>query len=149
MARNQAISDCNDAMLTAYYSALNGNLSGVNIYDSYVPDDEENLNQDFKYVLLSTTTSLSDNDKTQQGWDFTLLIDVVTGFRNNARRKELDAICEDIMPLIYPASGSYLSPTGFKVITTEIIGNEDLIEETDNFIAFRRLIRVRHLIRQQ
>lgn len=145
--RGTAAQDVNFELRKAYYSALQGTIS-VNVYDEIVPVDAVSKDANsFKYVLLSTNTNVSDNDKTEHGWDNTLLIDVVTGYHRFPGRKENDDICAEILPIIYPASNSYLTVTGFKIITTEIIGNETIIEPSDTHTIVRRLIRVRNIIR--
>jgi hypothetical protein len=149
MSRNVVLSDVNYELRKAYYTALQGVIS-VNVYDSVIPKGSVDYDANsFKYVLLSTSTNVSDNDKSSHGWDNTLLLDVVTGYHQFPGKKENDDICAEIMPIIFPQSLNYLSVTGFTIIGTDIIGNEDLVEETETHIITRRLIRVRNLIRQQ
>lgn len=138
------------ALRTAYYTALNGNITynnaTVGVYD-HVPQTVV-----YPYILLGNQTSIDDSDKEDFGTDHTMLVEIITGYSTGYKGggfTAADTIGEDVMELII-VSGSHLdlSADGYNVYYTSLVLNENFQENTSTHKIFRKIIRIRHSIQE-
>lgn len=125
---------------TAYFSALNGNLTlngqNVSVYND-VPEDAT-----YPYVILSSQDSASFlNTKACDNTEDYVLIDIVTGFVKGGGNKDADLIASQVLNIV-PS----IQLEEFQNVKTTKVSDATLQEVTSSHKIFRRLIRFRHFI---
>lgn len=129
---------------TAYYEALNGNVL-VNSVPVPVYDDVPN-DADYPYIKLSDQTS-NEVVLTRSCFnvDATILIDIVTGFKQGGGKKQSDIIAGQILELVHPT----ITLTGdFQSVSSTLEASNTIEEKTDSHKIYRRLLRFRNFIHQ-
>tara|TARA_S200002703_G_C3731930_1_gene224966 strand:- start:182 stop:610 length:429 start_codon:yes stop_codon:yes gene_type:complete len=137
----------NKALQTAYYQALNGNISfggsNVPIYD-VVPDGDN-----YPYILLGSQNVIEDVSKDDFGTEIVMDIDVVTGFEGSFGGKSMAYdISDDVVNAIRTRTANYLSLSGFTMITTTLDSSLILQEDYENYVLYINKLRFRHKIQQ-
>lgn len=132
------------ALQAAYYTALNGNISvnstNIPVYD-HVPEDAE---PDF--IRIGEMTAIEAPDKSNYGWDVTVLLDVVTDYTG---KKRLQDIINEITKIIRLRSDNLLSLGASWNHYKTMVDNMNTLEElTDTGKLYRGLIRFRHEIEE-
>ena len=133
----------------AYYQALNGNISyggsNVPVYD-VVPKGA-----DYPYILLGSqlVTETKFNTDTRIT-DVIFDVDVVTGFEGAfGGKSQAYDISEDVINAIRKTPGTYLSLSGFKMLTATLENSIILQEESETHILYINKLRFRHIISQE
>ena len=137
----------NKALQTAYYQALNGNISfggsNVPIYD-VVPDGDN-----YPYILLGSQNVIEDVSKDDFGTEIVMDIDVVTGFEGSFGGKSMAYdISDDVVNAIRTRTANYLSLSGFTMVTTTLDSSIALQELTETHVLYINKLRFRHKIQQ-
>lgn len=130
---------------TAYYSALNGNIT---INGRVVPVyDGAPSNAVYPYILLSTQDSSEGiGCRNATATEDTILIDIVTGFQGNSGgKKQGDQIADQVLQIVHPD----LELSGdFQNLGTTLESSTTLTELSGSDKIFRKLLRFRHNIYQ-
>lgn len=138
--------DAKLAVRTAYYNALNGQVS---LAGSNVPVwDRVPAQQMYPYIKLSTQTSASvpSGKGACQLQESTLLIDIVTSFDGQqGGKQDSDLIAAQVLNLLTEGPlPTLVSP--FKLMLTDVDTDFDLEETSPAGYIIRRLIRFRNVI---
>lgn len=133
----------------AYFQALNGSISysgsTVPVYDVVPPT------ANYPYILLGSqlTTETSFN-KDVRITEVVFDVDVVTGFEGAfGGKSQAYDISEDIVNVIRKTPGSYLSLSGYKMLTATLESSIILQEQNETHILYINKLRFRHLISQE
>lgn len=140
--------DVSKAIRTAYFSALNGNItfksSVVPVFDAYaIPD-----NVTYPYILLSSQTSNQLLIKRCKRYNTSILIDIVTGSTDPIGRSDSEDIAEQVENIINPDSfiDLDLSAYGYQLGNTNRSADNDLSDKNNIYYIFRKLLTYDHLI---
>jgi hypothetical protein len=137
--------DPTDEILTAFYSALNGNLtySDVN-WPVYTSADTD---QNYNYVLLDDVFLTNDMTKDAFISEGTILIDIVGGaMGKRGTLKGVNSICNQILLLVIKKD---LTLTNFAWEVLPYLDSVNIIkEEQETSIIIRKLLRLRFSIEQ-
>ena len=137
----------NKALQTAYYQALNGNISyggsNVPVYD-IVPDGA-----DYPYIVFVSQNTVEDVTKDDFGYEIVFELDVVTGFEGSFGGKSQGYdIAQDVINAIRTRTANYLSLDGYTMVTTTLDSSFVLQEDYETFILYINKIRFRHKIQE-
>lgn len=136
------------AIRTAYYTALNGNITfnalPVPIFDAYALPD----NISYPYVLLSSQTSNQLQIKRCKRYNSSILIDIVTGSTDPIGRSDAEDIAEQIEDIINPDTYTDLdlSTYGYQLGNTFRDNDTDLSDKNNIYYIYRKLLTYNHLI---
>lgn len=136
------------AIRTAYYTALNGNITFnsevVPVYDAFaVPDGIT-----YPYILLSSQTSNQLFIKRCKRYNTSILIDIVTGSTEPIGRSDSEDIAEQIEGIINPDTFTDLdlSAYGYQLGNTNRGADNDLSDKNNIYYVFRKLLTYDHLV---
>lgn len=136
------------AIRTAYYTALNGNVTfnsnSVPVFDAYaIPDGVT-----YPYILLSSQTSVQGNLKRCKRYSASILIDIVTGSSDPIGRSDAEDIAEQIEDIVNPDSFAdlNLNVNGYDIGNTSRAGDSDLSDKNGIYYIFRKLITYDHIV---
>jgi len=137
----------NKALQTAYYQALNGNISydgsNVPVYD-IVPKDA-----DYPYIVFVSQNTIEDVTKDDFGTEIVFELDVVTGFEGSfGGKSQAYDISDDVVQAIRTRTANYLSLSGFTMITTTLDSSLILQEDYENYVLYINKLRFRHKIQE-
>ena len=137
------------AIRTGYFGALDGNVTyssaDVPIYDSFaLPQDATN----YPYIILSSQTDNQREQKTGKTLNATILIDIVTGDKDNIGRAQSEDIAEQIEDILNPDSNTSIniSANGWKISDTLRSESFEFTDKNDKYYIFRKLLRYTLLI---
>jgi len=136
----------NKALQTAYYQALNGNIShggsNVPVYD--IPKDA-----DYPYIVFVSQNTVEDVTKDDFGYEIVFELDVVTGFEGSfGGKSQAYDISDDVVQAIRTRTANYLSLSGFTMITTTLDSSLILQEDYENYVLYINKLRFRHKIQE-
>ena len=137
----------NKALQTAYYQALNGNISydgsNVPVYD-IVPKDA-----DYPFIVFVSQNTIEDVTKDDFGTEIVFELDVVTGFEGSfGGKSQAYDISNDVVQAIRTRTANYLSLSGFTMITTTLDSSLILQEDYENYVLYINKLRFRHKIQE-
>lgn len=137
----------NKALQTAYYQALNGNISHsgnvVPVYD-VVPKDA-----DYPFIVFVSQNVIEEPTKDDFGTEVVFELDVVTGFEGSFGGKSMAYdISDDVVEAIRTRTANYLSLSGFTMVTTTLDSSLILQEDYENYVLYINKLRFRHKITQ-
>jgi hypothetical protein len=137
----------NKVLQTAYYQALNGNISyggsNVPVYDT-IPKDAE-----YPYIVLVSQDTNEEPTKDDFGYDISFELDVVTGFQGSFGGKSMAYdIAQDVINTIRTRTPNYLSLNGYTMVTTTLDNSFILQEDFETFILYINKIRFRHKLQE-
>ena len=137
----------NKALQTAYYQALNGNISfggsNVPVYD-IVPKDA-----DYPFIVFVSQNTIEDVTKDDFGTEIVFELDVVTGFEGSfGGKSQAYDISNDVVEAIRTRTANYLSLSGFTMITTTLDSSLILQEDYENYVLYINKLRFRHKIQE-
>jgi len=130
------------AIRTAYYTALNGNITfnslPVPIFDAYALPD----NISYPYVLLSSQTSNQLIIKRCKRYNASILIDIVTGSTDPIGRSDAEDIAEQVDLIVNPDNfvDPDLSTYGYQLGNTIRDGDSDLTDKNNIYYIYRKLL---------
>lgn len=129
------------SLLTAYHTALNGNVPGMNIYKLNIPESEEG-----NYVWLYPEGGQDDNTKSSKVENIVIRVEIVTYFNNVADQSLCEAADEIIKNIIVPTPGIYglIMPAGLQIMNVTRENYIYHIEPTGTGIIYRKTIRYIH-----
>ena len=138
------------AIRTAYYTALNGNVTfesiAVPVFDAYaLPDGIP-----YPYILLSSQTSNQLRIKRCKQYNASILIDIVTGSTDPIGRSDAEDIAEQIDNIVSPDTFQDLdlSAYDYQIIDTYRDNDTDLSDKNNIYYIFRKLLTYNHMIVQ-
>jgi len=137
--------DPSDAILTAFYTALNGNLAyGSTDFPVYTFAPKADV---YNYVLLEDVSLVDDSTKDRYESEGTILIEVVHGgMSKRGTLKGVNDVGNDILLLTVKTA---ITVSGFTWAVTPYVDNINILKEpTETSIIARKLIRLRFIIRQ-
>lgn len=130
------------AIRTAYYTALNGNVTynggDVPVFDAYaIPEGIT-----YPYILLSSQTSNQLNIKRCKRYNASILIDIVTGSTDPIGRSDAEDIAEQIENIVNPDTfiDPDLSAYGYQLGNTTREGDNDLSDKNNIYYVYRKLL---------
>jgi hypothetical protein len=149
--------DTNQPILTAYYTALNGNVTVtlpvlgstvIPVY-SFVPDDV-----DYPYIVFSDQSDSGGDVETrtkdnQGASEHLFTIQVVTAFRtseDNASYKVAQDIADEVLQIVLTSTP--LTFTGLENVTASLESYETETERNETHLLITKTIVIRHLLSQ-
>ena len=132
----------------AYFTALNGQLSiggsNVPVFDVVPPDT------DYPYVHLAGMNVVESNFNIDKRiTDIITDVDVVTGFDGSfGGKKQAYGISDQVIGIIRKVPGSYLSLSGFTMLTATLDSAFVREEQNDTHTLFINRLRFRHKIQE-
>lgn len=130
------------AIRTAYYTALNGNVTfesiAVPVFDAYaLPDGIP-----YPYILLSSQTSNQLSIKRCKRYNASILIDIVTGSTDPIGRSDAEDIAEQIESIVNPDTflDPDLSAYGYQLGNTTRESDNDLSDKNNIYYVYRKLL---------
>jgi len=138
----------NKALQTAYYQALDGEISyggsNVPVYD-VVPEDA-----DYPYIVFISQNVVEEPTKDDFGTEIVFELDVVTGFGGSFGGKSMAYdISDDVVEAIRTRTANYLSLSGFTMVTTTLDSSFIVQEQSETEILYINKLRFRHKINQE
>lgn len=134
--------DLSKAIRTAYYAALNGNVTFnsnvVPVFDAYaIPDSVT-----YPYILLSSQTSNQLNIKRCKRYNASILIDIVTGSTDPIGRSDAEDIAEQIEDIVNPDSfiDPDLSAYNWQLGNTTREADNDISDKNNIYYIYRKLL---------
>lgn len=130
------------AIRTAYYTALNGNITyngnDVPVFDAYaIPDGVT-----YPYILLSSQTSNQLQIKRCKRYNASILIDIVTGSTDPIGRSDSEDIAEQVENMVNPDTfiDPDLSAYGYQLGNTTRESDNDLSDKNNIYYVYRKLL---------
>jgi len=137
----------NKALQTAYYQALNGNISygGSNVpVNDVVPKDA-----DYPFIVFVSQNVVEQPTKDDFGTEIVFELDVVTGFEGSfGGKSQAYDISDDVVQAIRTRTANYLSLSGFTMVTTTLDSSFILQEDYENYVLYINKLRFRHKIQE-
>jgi len=133
----------------AYFQALNGNISyggsNVPVYDVIPPG------ADYPFILLgSQFVNESNFNTTRQIVDVVMDVDITTGFQGAfGGKSQAYDISDQVVNRIRKTPGTYLSLSGFKILTSTLDSANILQDQDETHILYINKLRFRHIISQE
>lgn len=134
--------ELNKAIRTAYFAALNGNVTFnsnvVPVFDAYaIPDDVV-----YPYILLSSQTSIQLRIKRCKRYNSSILIDIVTGSTDPIGRSDSEDIAEQVEDIVNPDTYEDLdlSAYGYQLGNTFLDGDTDFTDKNNIYYIYRKLL---------
>ena len=133
----------------AYFQALNGNISyggsNVPVYD-VIPQGA-----DYPFILLgSQFVNESNFNTTRQIVDVVMDVDITTGFQGSfGGKSQAYDISDQVVNRIRKTPGTYLSLSGFKILTSTLDSANILQDQDETHILYINKLRFRHIISQE
>ncbi len=134
--------ELNKAIRTAYFAALNGNVTFnsnvVPVFDAYaIPNDVV-----YPYILLSSQTSTQLRIKRCKRYNSSILIDIVTGSTDPIGRSDSEDIAEQVEDIVNPDTYEDLdlSAYGYQLGNTFLDGDTDLTDKNNIYYIYRKLL---------
>jgi hypothetical protein len=136
------------ALRQAYYTKLTSltyNGNAVRVIGNATSDLKAS-----PYVQLSTQTNRQEIGKTGFNQTCTMLLDVVGVFDTNISEAIVDDLADLIIQnIVTDEMSDYLSLSpDFNLVTSQLIGDNDLSEGDDKRVYYRRLLRFEHKIEE-
>ena len=140
--------EVNKAIRTAYYTALNGNVTDKNnnvilIFDSFaMPNDLE-----YPYILLSSQTAQQLTVKRKKRYNTSIVIDIVTGSLDPLGRSEVEDIAEQVENIVIPDTFKDLdlSGNGYQLGNTYKESDTYLTSKNNTSYIVRKILTYNHL----
>lgn len=133
----------------AYYNALNGQItyngSAVPVYD-VIPKGAE-----YPFILLGSQFVIETNFNTDTRITEVIMdVDITTGFEGAfGGKSQAYDISEDVVNAIRKTPGTYLSLSGYKMLSTTLDSSNILQDQDETHILYINKLRFRHLISQE
>lgn len=100
-----------------------------------------------RYMYISDYTATDDSAKDSFQTDCTITVNCVAPYHNaHGDITMADDIANEVLQKINVKAGSYLSLTGFFLITTTLDNSSEFIREENGVMASVRTLRFRHVI---
>lgn len=140
--------DLNQAIKTAYFKALKGNIlqdgEVVPVVDSFaIP-----TNLTYPYIVLNTISTKQISVKRCFIYDAFAQVDIVTGSINNIGTEKSNEISENVQKILIPLDFTDLdlNSYGFEIAKSELSSNLNISDKSDNIYLFRKILTIQHLI---
>ena len=136
--------DPGQALKTAYSTALQ--VLSVNskqvLFYKQVPESANDI-----YTYVSDYTMVDDSNKDTFQTECTITVNCVAPYHNAwGDITMVDDIADQVLQTINVKAGSYLSLTGFSLITTSLDNSSEFTREENGATASVRTLRFRHII---
>lgn len=135
---------------TAVIGRLRGNIVydgvSVSVFGRVVPEEVE-----YPFIYLPNQLTLQDSSKTNFGYNHTLNIECVYRRSDGSGNDAVDIISGQVLELLLPFQQSNeidISDAGLTVVKSILVDETDLVERTDTFYYFRKIIRIEFSIRE-
>lgn len=142
--------DAKTALRTAYYSALNGQITfggyPLKVYDKKAEDDAGS-----SYIIIGEDTMVSDNTFSSFRSMTTINIDIVLKRHDRVSSHELGAIANSLLNIIIPTPSTNGLPvqTGFQFTNVRVASDFDgPLAMSGTMFILRRIIRFTQTITQ-
>ena len=135
---------------TAYYQALNGNLS-INGQNVPVVDGWDNAQSLVMHHVIIKNVTDSRRDRTQQTWGFEVIVelDIVTFQHNGFSSDDRDDIENQILTILMPTPNTIgISVTGFGLYNMEKESSRPIDEIGRGGNIARKILRISQFIQQ-
>lgn len=132
-------------ILTAYYNALNGNVTGFDIYKITVP-----LSADGNYVQMYPESGGDAGNKSKKAEEVVIRVDIVSVYKNDASQEAVEAADAIIEGIIIPATGDHglTVASGLQVTNIMRENYSYLIEQDGANTYYRKITRYKNRIIQ-
>lgn len=136
--------DPSQALKNAYSTALN-NLSVNSQQVPFYKYPKRPLGK--KYMYIEDVGLVDDSPKDSYQTTATITVVIVAPYREGRSDTTMaDDIANQVLQTINIKAGSYISLTGFFLITTSLENSSQFIREEKNGMAIVRTLRFRHII---